>query len=139
MKNQFAFFLITVLIASGCTSQKPNKKYFIGIWKSEQGGEFEFNSDGSFIAKGIVSEKLFGSSEGLSKTFSESGTWNFENVNGRFTIPLTFNNGIKSTGKYFMKLNIVGENGIAENKPPWRLYVWIGDPDDMNKYEFRKK
>jgi hypothetical protein len=48
------------------------------------------------------------------------------------------NNGEVRSHKLGLALEIAGE-GVFENKPPWHLFVWIGDPDDVNKYKFVKQ
>lgn len=43
-----------------------------------------------------------------------------------------------SAGRYDFNFLITGD-GAFENRPPWKLYIFIGDPDEMNRYIFNKK
>jgi hypothetical protein len=33
----------------------------------------------------------------------------------------------------------ISGRGINGNNPPWNIFIWDGDPDDMQKYEFTKE
>ncbi|MEF9477671.1 hypothetical protein OWR28_08040 [Chryseobacterium sp. 1B4] len=71
------------------------------------------------------------------------GTWIFLE-NAESGIIDNIDNGIKITYN-LPKENIKGEiilyisgQGIKGNNPPWNLFLWDGDPDEMLKYEFIK-
>jgi hypothetical protein len=41
-------------------------------------------------------------------------------------------------GDYYAESLFVSGNGLLGNSPPWFIFQFIGDPDEMNLYEFRK-
>ncbi len=62
-----------------------------------------------------------------------NSTYKDYNVNRTYTV-----NGIVNSHKVGFSLEISVE-GVFEDNKPYYLFVWIGDPDDMNKYKFVKQ
>nr|WP_315203941.1 hypothetical protein [uncultured Flavobacterium sp.] len=125
----------------------------IGTWKSSDGSIIELKKDGSYIAKAINYNIFYPNKELEKKTFDFTGNWKIINnseqdnklelnsnatfsdygINDTYTI-----DGKVRSHKIGLSFEISGE-GIFENKPPYYLFNWLGDPDDMNKYKFIKE
>lgn len=132
-----SFMLMCVL--QGCLGQQPTRNDIVGVWIAEDGGKFSFEEDGSFISENLSGSKIFyGFAKYEGVNFNESGTWALKKVSGGSVISLDFSISEKLQGGFSTQLTVSGE-GLLENKPPWRLFAWLGDPDDMNKYEFKKQ
>ncbi len=127
--------LALMCILQGCSGQ-PTKKDIIGVWVAEDGGKFSFEENGSFSTENLSGSKIF---SGFDKyddmKFSEQGTWELSEGS---VIILDFEKSDNLQGGFSTQLSISGE-GLLENNPPWYLFAWIGDPDDMNKYKFEKQ
>lgn len=128
-----------ILLQFGCSVPAPSKEDFIGIWKSNDGGVFNFKDDNTFSAENLTGEKMFdGFQKYYGKKITEKGKWYIKKEKDRWRLFLDFKKVEQSNGGHSTQLNIEGKNGVLLNKPPWVLFVWIGDPDDINKYEFTK-
>ena len=131
MKTNYTVIILLFQLLLSCSNPKPERKDFIGTWKSDDGAMFQLHEDGSITAKQINLSKIFFEDEMQANKLDFTGKWEFATDNYQRRI-------IKVTaGKYTFSFNITGQ-GITENKPPWYLFAWIGDPDEMDKYEFRK-
>lgn len=139
-------------ILQGCTDQEPTRKEIIGVWQSNDGAIVEFKADSTYSAKQIDYYNMYLESEHKGKKLDFGGTWRMKYWNGQqkvelytdasfsdFGIEKTYsNNGQVVSHKLGITFEIFGK-GLLGNKPTWHLFIWIGDPDDMNKYEFEKK
>ena len=126
-------------ILQGCLGQQPTKNDIIGVWIAEDGGRFSFEADGSFTSENLSGSKIFsGFANYDGMNFSESGNWELKDASGGSIVSLNSRKSEKLQGSFSTQLTVSGE-GLLGNKPPWRLFAWIGDPDDMNKYEFKKQ
>lgn len=137
----------------GCKEVKIETMDFVGSWKADDGAIITLNKDGSYTAKNVNYYNYFPSKSIENKRLNFHGTWNLgSRKNGDNIIELESDNtyadnGVERTylmnGKEFshklgMTLDITGQ-GVLGNEPPWNLYVFIGDPDEMNKYIFVKQ
>ena len=130
-----AIKLLTIVIFANalqsCDGIHPKPKDFIGSWKSDDGAIIELEKDSSFIAKQVNLSNIFFDKDNRNIKIDFEGRWEFTTDYKKKKI-------IKiNSNKYSFSFEISGQ-GILERKPPWDLYIWIGDPDDMNKYEFKK-
>lgn len=130
--------LVWMCFLQGCYVQQPSRNDIIGVWVAKDGGKFLFQDDGSFTSENLSGSKIFaGFSEYAKESFMESGTWEIMDSSGVSIVSLNFRKSEKLKSGFSTKLKISGE-GLF-NRPPWRLLVWIGDPDNMNEYEFKKQ
>lgn len=143
-KLNYLLILITVVILNSCGNPEPKQNDFIGIWKSSDGAYITLSQDGSCILKGVDYFKISSFPQNKNKRLNVKGTWSF--VDGvESGIIDGINKGIniiyqipdrKGEGSITFYISGVGFLG---NKKPWSIYIWNGDPDDMNKYEFIKE
>lgn len=142
--------MIFSLSFSSCIKE-PKYKSFVGVWKAQDGAIIELNSDGKYSAQKIDFSKIKDTRpEFLSKRLNFEGEWHLNSKKriieleseSRFKdhgIENTYlYNGEKMSHKVGISFNIEG-SGLFQNKPPWFLVVFIGDPDDLNKYTFTKE
>jgi hypothetical protein len=136
-KPLYIFLLLSILF-QGCSPPKPQQIDFVGVWKADDGATLELREDGAYNAKNIYYYHIYSHEEDENKKFDFSGTWELEErKDGKFKV------NIRSTTEhneynFGFTFEILG-NGLLSNTPPWTLFVWIGDPDNMNKYTFRKQ
>lgn len=122
----------------GCSGSEPRSE-IVGTWVAEDNAIISFNEDGTFNTKGLSGSKMFsGFNEYKNEKFNERGNWKLRKNQGSWIIDLNFSRSVKLEGGFATQVLISGE-GVFENKPPWHLFVWIGDPDDVNKYKFVKQ
>ncbi len=145
--------IILLLIELNACNMNFKREDFIGIWKSGDGSVIEFKKDGSYIAKQINYGNFYSKEKFKRKIFDITGNWEINNnskqgnilnltsnatfddygINDTYTI-----NGVVRSHKIGLSFKISGE-GFFESSPPYYLFVWIGDPDDANKYKFVKE
>ncbi len=124
-------YICLLLLLQGCSGQEPLREDFIGKWKSSNGSLIELTRDGHFNGIKVDMSKIIYDVDDLEGKALQ-GRWELTTDNyGKQVIKI-------STEKYRFNFYIVGE-GLFEKTPPWRIYSYIGDPDDMNKYEFIKQ
>lgn len=144
MKTKLKYLLITLLtiILYSCGETKPKQSDFIGTWKSSDNAYIKLNKNGTCILKGVDHYKISSFPKNKNRELNAEGTWQFtENVESG--ILDNIDNGI--TMKYNLPEGTKGEilfyisgQGINGNNPPWNIFIWEGDPDEMLKYEFEK-
>lgn len=151
-KLETKFVLLIVLFSfQGCTEQDPAKDEIIGTWTASDGARVELRPDGSYNASQIDYYSIYSEKEYKTKKLDFTGDWKIIHLNGKPRLKLQTNATFKDFGidktytrdgqtlshKLGLTFEISGE-GILESNPPWHLFVWIGDPDDMSKYKFEK-
>lgn len=144
--------IIIFFIVQGCSSNM-NQEDFIGIWKSTDGASIELKKDGTYLAKKVNYYNFYLDSGFLNKRIDFTGTWKLINKQkGNSTLQLNSNStyidyginksytmdGKSYSHKIAVSFEITGQ-GMFENKLPWILYTWIGDPDNVKKYIFLKQ
>lgn len=153
MRTGFRFVAIMLsLFFQSCGSAEVQRQDFVGIWKSDDGAVIELKADGSYVAREIDYYKIYFENEHKGKKLNFIGQWEIADENKKSKLELhtdatfkdvginktyTYNGEVRSH-KLGLTFEISGE-GLFENKPPWYLFIWIGDPDDMNKYKFVKQ
>jgi len=143
-KLNYLFILITSVLLYGCGNPKPQSTDFIGSWKSKENARIILNRNGTCTLKGVDYFKISSFPQNKERKLNAKGTWNFINnadsgiidgisngVNITYTIPEK-----KLKGEIVFYISGQGLNG---NTPPWSLFIWDGDPDEMTKYEFIKE
>lgn len=132
------------MVLFGCKEARFDINDFVGKWKSNDGASIAFKSDSScsindmdyFIVSSFPTNK--------NKRLNTTGRWKLvDNVESGITYGI--NKGIKISyqlpdreGKGGIEFYISGQ-GLNENKAPWDLFIWKGDPDEMVKYKFVKQ
>ncbi len=129
----------------GCVNKNKTLKedYFIGTWRSDDNAKIVLKKDG----KGELFNFNFKNVDSISKIDSILNgdcEWRFVQIYGRDQVTITCYDGdtIQYLGKivrtkFSINFNI-GGTGLFGQSPPWNLYVFIGDPDDFNRYLFIK-
>lgn len=144
MKAKLKYLLIILLsgILYSCDGSYPKQTDFIGTWKSSDNASIKLNQDGTCIVKGVDYYKISSFPKNKNKELNVEGTWQFTE-NAESGIIDNIDNGIKII--YNLPERTKGETlfyisgqGINGNNPPWNLFIWDGDPDEMLKYEFVK-
>lgn len=131
--------LVITFLFQGCTGQEIARSEIAGIWIAKDGGKFTFSEDGTFKVEPLSGSKFFsGFDKYENKTFSETGKWELKENHGRQVVALNIDRSETLQSGFSTQFEISGE-GILENNSPWYLFVWIGDPDNMNKYKFEKQ
>ncbi|MGI9582578.1 hypothetical protein ACR1PO_15390 [Chryseobacterium sp. RRHN12] len=145
MKTKLNYLLIIMglILLYSCNEVKPKQNDFIGTWKSSDNAFINLNANGTCTLKSIDYYKISSFPKNKNKELNAEGTWVFLE-NAESGIIDNIDNGIKITYN-LPKENIKGEiilyisgQGIKGNNPPWNLFLWDGDPDEMLKYEFIK-
>lgn len=136
----------------GCYSPMPTKDDIKGMWYSADGAVIELKADGSCVAKQIDYNSIYLEKEDKGKKIDFVGKWEIISEDKKWKLELytdaTFKDiGVNKTYIYNgeirshrlgLTFEISGSNGTQENKPPWYLFVWIGDPDNGDRYKFEK-
>jgi hypothetical protein len=132
-------FIMLSFLLQGCEGQKPAREDIVGKWKSPDGAVFEFDKDGSFIAKSFPAEVVFHLDRQFTNIrFDGSGKWVLRKGDTHWEIYLDFQQVSNKECKSVFPLLISGENGTLENKPPWYLFVWKGE-EGGERYIFKKQ
>lgn len=137
MKKKSLFNLLFIslfFLLNGCSNPKPTFQDFVGIWVSEDGGEIIFKEDSTCIVKELYAKQISPFSEEKT-SLSGEGQWRIrtKDSNGYDQ----YNIAINLKGVIYFSLFISGE-GLLDNRPPWYLFDYIGDPDELNLYKFTK-
>jgi len=135
------------LFFQSCSNPKFERKNFVGTWKSKDGAVIEIYENGKCKAVGLNHYNIHPFDQYKNQLLNFEGTWDFTNK-GEPKLHLSYSTGKTyqykgdtNQSKNGFDFNIAGQ-GLLENKPPFDLYVFIGDPDDIdesNKYKFVKQ
>jgi len=142
MKNKINYLLIITAMYS--CSPEPKTNDFIGTWNSSDGASIKLYENEVCEITNLNYKKIYSFNDTPSVLHCK-GVWNFKNVNDEPVIDITYKKGGTYTYNGQIRHNLSGFHlsisgeGFFENRPPWKLFVFVGDPDDMNKYEFVKK
>lgn len=115
------------LFFQSCGNPKFERKDFVGVWKAEDNATVKLNDDGSAIINKINLSNIFDNKENQVVDFT--GKWEF--TTDMYKKKVVKINSLKYTFDFY-----ISGQGAFGNKPPFDLYVFIGDPDEMNKYRF---
>lgn len=105
------------------------KKSFVGTWIAADKATIEFRSNNVVQLKNIDKNKIFYNPKSTKNEVSFEGKWNFNSEKNIVNI---------NSNMYHFTLEVIGQ-GFLGNEPPYNLVLWVGDPDEINKYEFIKK
>lgn len=142
-KLKYLFILITSVILYSCGNPEPMRTDFIGTWKSSDGAIIKLYKNDECEISNLNYKNIY-SFDNTPSILNCKGIWKFINVNDEPVVDITYEKGGNYKYKGQIRPNISGFHlsisgqGLLENQPPWKLFVFIGDPDNMNKYEFIK-
>gem|GEM_PF-691027 len=139
-KNFINTITIIVMISLfGCKSYSPTAESIVGTWVAKDGAILQLNEDGTFETKNLSGNVIFEYDEEYKGLFfNETGTWRLGKDQGEWVVFLRFNISARLTGGFATQISVGGRKGFFENKPPWFLFLWIGEEGE-NRYEFTKK
>ena len=129
-----------MLIIVACNNKKIIREndYLLGKWHSSEGGDIYFNTNGTFIVKEISGSKFFSGFDQYHNTLIFGrGKWRIIDRNGARSVILGFENIDNLQAGISIQLELKRANRIFTKK--WKLFTWVGDPDDNITYEFEKK
>jgi hypothetical protein len=129
------------------TRRKPAQEDIVGVWSPtpaclewmrEKGGyristhTLTFRQDGTFKMTNMPDWWLnFGDSNG--GFYSGSGTWKIDRVSDKWAIDVQ----LTSFSSY---QNVFGTSfGLSGQKPPYQIYVGVGDPDNADFMVFERQ
>ncbi len=144
---KFIFPMLLSFLFQSCSSPKPQKEYFVGTWKADDGATVELYENGKCKVSGLNYYKIYPFEKHKNQQLNFDGTWDLTN-DGEPKLHLSYNEGKTyqykgETKEYKAGFDFeVSGQGAFGNKPPWGLYVILGDPDDIdesNKYKFVKQ
>jgi hypothetical protein len=124
--------LLSMLLILGCMQDKEiTDNSVIGTWHSKSGEKITFNQDHTFTAENIESSVWFPNNyQYQNMKLTLTGKWILKNEFEILEIKLSFDSTESFKGGYVSQLYIRGLNGFFENKPPWVLFFWIGEPGE---------
>lgn len=129
--------MIASMFLFSCNSEKYKEEDFVGIWKSNDGAIIQLKSDFSFIANSLDFSKIYYPFYKCKNKKTDCiGKWKYTMNSQKERVIYVLcdvDNKQRSFSFY------ISGKGVLGNKPPWDLYVDIGDPDDMNRYVFTKE
>jgi|GEM_PF-4575480 len=127
-------FLLSLIVVS-CNHPKPSIKEIIGVWKSDEGATIEFMDNGKLSIQ-RVQGNILGNRKG--SYVSGVGSWkinNSESVSPWWMVDFTIKNHKTNYNSQFI---IERKNHITGGDSIEYIFIWIGDPDDENRYKFYK-
>lgn len=116
---------------------EPKREDIIGVWVSDDGAEFQFNSDSTFTVTNIPESIFLGNCKST-KLFSYYGTWDiyYKETTYTWKVDLTM-----STKYYFPDGNGFWGAGIEIERKFWGSSKWglylIDFCEYEDKYEFK--
>lgn len=126
MTKWVGLILVAIIIQS-CSSSVEEKN-LVGIWAADDGAIIELNKGNNAKIKNIDLSKVYYDPNSTKEIVSFEGKWEFDSKANKVHIE----------SRRSFPLEVKGQ-GLLENKPPFSLVIWIGDPDDMMRYEFVKR
>lgn len=143
MGNAKCIIIPILLLLIGCDNVDLKTIDFVGVWKSEDNSIIQLNEDGTCILSNL-DKSIVSISKNENDKLTTIGTWKLtEGIdNGLISgidkgIKITYNL-MDREGKGGIVFHISGQ-GFNESTPPWDIFIWNGDPDEMIKYKFVKQ
>jgi hypothetical protein len=137
------FMLGFVLSLFACNEHNFKDVDFIGIWQADDGARITIKQDGTCVLSGL-NKSIVGIANDETEKLNANGNWKMvENINSGITGGIT--TGLKVSYDLMDRngrggiLFYISGRGINENRAPWDLFIWKGDPDEMIKYKFVKQ
>ena len=115
---------------------RPKVENLIGVWLSDEGAELNIKRDGSINLKNFPLNLV---NNDLDKSLSGNGIWEFnksESISPFWVLDVTVND---DTNKIVLEL-LISRSGLGGNNSKiTTLFIWKGDPDLDDRYEFYKQ
>ncbi|SEO39899.1 hypothetical protein [Niastella yeongjuensis] len=133
-------FILSLL---GCREHHFDKSDFVGVWQAVDGARITIKADGTCVLQGL-NNSIVSMAKDTTEKLNADGSWKIiNNVNNGITGGVSTGLEITYTlmnrdGKGGIEFYLSGQ-GFSENRPPWDLFIWKGDPDEMIKYKFVKQ
>jgi hypothetical protein len=143
----YSFIIFTICCTLiGCREPKFNRSDFIGKWSSLDSSKIVFYPNGTCSLSKLNYYKINNVNRKVDDKLNTKGTWKliYEYESG---IPNGISTGVGisyespegiENGGGKIDFFISGQ-GILENNPPYYLFIWDGDPDNVEKYKFEKE
>jgi hypothetical protein len=115
--------------------KKPDRKEFLGKWESDDKAMIILNEDSTCIVQNFDMEKIWGSynEPAIKEKLNGKGKWKFVHPTKYLSHYCIY---VDLKGSFPLCVTGTGMTGYFR---PWKLFIYIGDPDNMNLYEFYKK
>jgi hypothetical protein len=115
--------------------KKPVRNEFTGKWESGDKAMIVLNEDSTCIVRNFDLTKIWGNynEPAIKEKLNGTGKWEF--ISPTMSSCHVY---ISITGKGGFPLYVEG-TGMTGYFRPWKLIIYIGNPDNMNLYEFYKK
>jgi hypothetical protein len=125
-------FIIVTAFALSCTfsCRKPDRKEFAGRWESGDKAMIVLHEDHTCFIRNMDASKIWSH---RNDSINGTGKWEFippDKFSAHYCIYVDLN-------KIHFPLYVTGA-GMTGYFIPWKLFMYIGDPDDMNLLEFYK-
>lgn len=135
----FIFIVITIL---SCNSPKPTIEDITGVWVSQEGATLTFKKDAKID---IEDYPLYLANNTFEGKYDGYGTWSISDskVSSLFWKIDIVSKGVGKTQLINNGLAIellVSRSGFGGSSSEiTSLFIWKGDPDADNRYEFKKQ
>lgn len=142
MKYKKFKYLFIIIAFVSCSQSKPNEEEIIGIWKGPQGAIIELKKD---YTTSITNYPLKLNNTNFKGNLNGDGTWKiYKDERDRWwsvqisakndtIIPELYSNGIA------IELLVARSGSFGNGSEIKNLFIWKGDPDADNRYEFKKQ
>lgn len=141
IKIIYHIFFIALLFVS-CTHPKPLQKEVVGSWKGVNKEVLVLNNDGTFKAKYLPSDFFYVWDKLDEVSFNGNGTWKIlkrKSIEPYWLIDLNFKKTSINKSNFGMPL-LISRSGLGgSDSKITSLFIWKGDPDEDNRYEFYKE
>ena len=139
---KYISFILVITIIVSCSAPQPSIEDITGVWESIEGARFKFDKNGEVDVKDYP---LYLSNTTFEGKYNGLGTWSIsdDKVGSLFwEIEITSESVKKTTlinNGLAIKL-LVSRSGLGgSNSKITTLFVWKGDPDEDDRYEFKKQ
>ena len=129
--NYLLIFIVSLLAFSSCENKGTTFYDWVGTWVSSDNAKIILKEDSSCVV-----DNLKGAYFGYEGDLYLEGTWSVK----KGVFPIVSEISISSNNGEGMYITFYASGeGLLGNKPPWHLFQYIGDPDELNKYRFTKQ
>ena len=131
-----------VLVAlTSCSNPQPGKQEIVGVWRSVDGATLKLTAHDSVLVTGYPLRVSNPSFKGI---LNGSGTWkSIKDPNARWwSVELSITSfeflPEAQSNKIGIELYVVRSGGAGNGSDIENLFIWKGDPDSDDRYEFVK-
>lgn len=133
----------TAILATltSCSNPQPGKQEIVGTWRSVDGATLKLTANDSVLVTGYP---LSVSNPSFKGFLNGSGTWkSIKDPNARWwsiELSITSSEFIPEaqSNKIGIELYVVRNGSVGNGPNIENLFIWKGDPDADNRYEFVK-